>query len=334
MNKNRIMNLLWNYAIYVVLFALIIAIVVTRPDFLNVKNFENILKQSSTRLIISLGVAGIIITRGTDLSAGRQVGLAALISASLLQVAGSATKYYPDLELTSGVQVVLVILGVMLVTAFVSAINGFIVSKLNVTPFVATLGMMTIIFGLNNIYYENNPNGATPIGGFIDPFKNLATGTTLGMPNLIIIAVIVTIFVYILWNHTKFGKNMYAIGGNPEAALVSGVNIVWYTILVYILAGALYGLAGSLEAARISSATSNVGNMYELDAIAAAVVGGVSFNGGIGKVGGVVAGVLIFAVISYGLTYIGVTPYVQMIIKGGLIILAVAIDAQKSKANT
>ncbi len=331
--NDKIKKMMWDSAIYIVLLVLIIVIIATEPGFLNIDNFLNILKQSSTKLIISLGVAGIIVTQGTDLSAGRQVGLAALVSASLLQMGSYATKYYPNLSLDSGFDIFLVILGVMAITALISGFNGFVVSKLNVTPFVATLGMMTIVFGINNIYFENNPNGATPISGFIEPYRNLATGDILGIPIIILIAIITTIVVYILWNHTKFGKNMYAIGGNPEAAHVSGVNIVVYTVLVYMLAGALYGLAGALEAARITSVTSSAGNMYELDAIAAAVVGGVSFSGGIGKVQGVIAGVLIFAVISYGLTYIGITPYVQMIIKGAIIILAVAIDAQKNKVG-
>ncbi len=327
MDVKKLKKMMWDSAIYVVLLILIAIIIITEPGFLN------ILKQSSTKLIISLGVAGIIVTQGTDLSAGRQVGLAALVSASLLQMGTYATKYYPNLELTSGFAIFLVFVLVMTITACVSGVNGFIVSKLNVTPFVATLGMMTIIYGVNNIYYENNPNGATPISGFIEPFRKLATGDIFGVPTIILIAALTTVVVYILWNHTKFGKNMFAIGGNPEAAHVSGVNIVLYTVLVYMLAGALYGLAGALEAARITSVSSNAGNMYELDAIAAAVVGGVSFSGGIGKIQGVIAGVLIFAVISYGLTYIGITPFVQMIIKGAIIILAVAIDAQKTKTS-
>ncbi|MFV0424154.1 MAG: galactose/methyl galactoside ABC transporter permease MglC [Bacilli bacterium] len=335
MDNKKMKKLLWDSAIYIVLLALIIVIIVTEPSFLSLKNFENIFKQSSTKLIISLGVAGIIITQGTDLSAGRQVGLAALVSASLLQMSTYATKYYPNLALDNGFDVFLVILGVMAITAVISGANGFIVSKLNVTPFVATLGMMTIVFGINNIYFEKNPHGATPISGFIKQFKTLATGEIFGfIPIIVLIAIVTTIIVYILWNHTKFGKNMYAIGGNPEAAQVSGVNIILYTVLVYMLGGALYGLAGALEAARITSVSSTFGNMYELDAIAAAVVGGVSFSGGVGKVQGVIAGVLIFAVISYGLTYIGITPFVQMIIKGVIIILAVAIDAQKNKIST
>ena len=328
MNKQKLQNLMWDYAIYIVLLILIVIIIGTRPDFLSANNFLNILKQSSTKVIIALGIAGIIITQGTDLSAGRQVGLAALIAGSLLQMADYPTKYFPNL---GEIPIVFAIMFVMMVTAIISGINGFISAKLKVTPFVATLGMMTIVYGLNSIYYESNPNGATPISGFTKQFSNIATGTTLSVPNLILIAIATTGLVHILWNRTKFGKNMFAIGGNPEAAMVSGVSIVTYTILVYMLAGALYGLAGALEAARISSVTSNTGNMYELDAIAAAVVGGVSFSGGIGTIRGVIAGVLIFSVISYGLTFIGITPYIQMIIKGAIIILAVAIDSQKNK---
>lgn len=338
MDQKNLKNLMWDYAIYIVLFVLIALIISTRPDFLDSTNFLNILKQSSTKVIIALGIAGIIITQGTDLSAGRQVGLAALVAGSLLQMADYPTKYYPNL---GEMPIILVIMLVMMIAAIISGINGFISAKLKVTPFVATLGMMTIVFGLNSIYYENNPNGATPISGFTSQFINLATGNAFSIPitenftfvapNIILIAIATTGLVHILWNRTKFGKNMFAIGGNPEAAMVSGVSIVTYTILVYMLAGALYGLAGALEAARISSVTSNTGNMYELDAIAAAVVGGVSFSGGIGTIRGVIAGVLIFSVISYGLTFIGITPYIQMIIKGAIIILAVAIDSQKNK---
>lgn len=318
MNKANIKKLVLDYLIYGILLVLIIFLAIKEPSILSLRNLTNIMNQSATRIIIALGIAGIIITRGTDLSAGRQVGLSALVAGSLLQSMDYAVKYYPDL---GNVPVLLVIVMVMVITAFISGINGLVVSKLNVTPFIATLGMMTIVYGINNIYYEANFHGATPISGFRPEFLKLASTNILEIGDfkisiLVIIAVVTTILVYLLWNKTKFGKNMFAIGGNPEAATVSGVNIVLYTVLVYILAGALYGLAGSLEAARVTSVTSNTGNMYELDAIAAAVVGGVSFNGGIGKIRGVVAGVLIFFVISYGLTFIGVTPYIQLIVKG------------------
>ncbi len=158
--------------------------------------------------------------------------------------------------------------------------------------------------------------GSFDIGGFLIPY-------------LVIYATIAVIVMWFIWNKTTLGKNIYAIGGNPEAAAVSGVNITKNLIIIYTLAGVLYGFAGSLEAARVGSATNNTGNMYELDAIAACVVGGVSFTGGVGTIAGVVTGVLIFQVINYGLTFVGVSPYLQYIIKGLIIITAVAIDTRK-----
>ena len=146
---------------------------------------------------------------------------------------------------------------------------------------------------------------------------------------MVIYAAIATAFVWVLWNKTKFGKNIFAIGGNPEAAKVSGVNVTVNLILIYMLSGVFYAFGGMLEAGRIGSATNNLGFMYELDAIAACVVGGVSFSGGVGTVLGVITGVIIFTVINYGMTYIGVNPYWQFIIKGAIIIMAVALDSLK-----
>ena len=139
--------------------------------------------------------------------------------------------------------------------------------------------------------------------------------------------------MWILWNKTVFGKNLFAVGGNPEAARVSGVNVAKTILIVYMLSGVMYAIGGFLEAARIGSATNNLGFMYEMDAIAACVVGGVSFSGGVGKISGVVAGVIIFTLINYGLTYIGISPYWQYIIKGIIIITAVAIDVLKYRKN-
>lgn len=319
-----------NNAIFIVLLVLLLVIIAYSPDFLSVNNFRNILAQASTRIIIALGVGGLIITQGTDLSAGRQVGIAAVISASLLQSPTYAYRMYPDLQ---SLPIFLPILLVAVITGIFGLINGFIISKLKVTPFIATLGMMIIVYGLNSIYFDRPPYGAQPIGGLDPRYMRFAQGSiNIGgfmLPYLVIYAAIVTGLIWILWNKTRLGKNIYAIGGNPEAAAVSGVNIVRNILLIYMIAGALYGFAGALEAARVGSATNNTGNMYELDAIAACVVGGVSFSGGIGTVAGVVTGVLIFQVINYGLAFIGVNPYLQYIIKGLIIITAVAIDTRK-----
>jgi len=193
--------------------------------------------------------------------------------------------------------------------------------------------MMIIVYGVNSLYYDRPPYGAQPIGGLDEKFAHFAQGyfTVAGfdIPFLVIYAAIITIIVWVIWNKTVFGKNIFAIGGNSEAAFVSGVNVTKNLLMIYTFAGILYGLGGSLEAARIGTATNNTGLMYELDAIAACIVGGLSFDGGIGTVPGIVAGVLIFQVIAYGLSFIGVSPYLQYIIKGLIIIVAVAIDSRE-----
>lgn len=328
--QNDVKTLLLNNAIYLVLLVLLIIIIFISPEFFSVRNFRNILTQASTRVIIALGVAGLIITQGTDLSAGRQVGIAAVISASLLQSTDNIYRMYPDLP---SLPIILPVLLVCIVTGLIGLINGFIIAKLKVTPFIATLGMMIIVFGLNSIYFDRPPFGAQPIGGLAPEYMRFAQGSVnifgFMLPYLVIYASIVTLLIWVLWNKTRLGKNIYAIGGNPEAAAVSGVNIARNLLLIYMIAGILYGFAGSLEAARIGTATNNTGDMYELDAIAACVVGGVSFSGGVGTVSGVVTGVLIFQVINYGLAFIGVNPYLQFIIKGLIIIIAVAIDTRK-----
>lgn len=329
-SKKNISAFLLNNAIFIVLIVLLGVIIALSPDFVSIRNFRNILSQASTRMIIALGVGGLIITQGTDLSAGRMVGLSAVISASLLQDPGYTYRMYPDL---AQLPVIVPMLIAAVVTGFFGMINGFVISKLKVTPFIATLGMMIIIYGVNSIYFDRPPFGAQPIGGLDPRFMRFAQGSfDIGgflIPYLVIYATIAVIVMWFVWNKTTLGKNIYAIGGNPEAAAVSGVNITRNLIIIYTIAGMLYGFAGSLEAARVGSATNNTGNMYELDAIAACVVGGVSFTGGVGTIAGVVTGVLIFQVINYGLTFIGVSPYLQYIIKGLIIITAVAIDTRK-----
>lgn len=328
--KSNVTKWLFDNVIYVFLVLLVIGICVASPDFLSVTNLLNILSQSSSRIIIALGMAGILITAGTDLSAGRMVGLAAVVSASLLQASDYAYKMYPHLP---HLPLIVPILIAMAVTGLIGTLNGIIVSKLNVPPFIATLGMMITVYGLNSMYFDRPPYGAQPIGGLNQAFTTFAQrGIPVGsyeIPYLIFYAILFTIFIWILWNKTQFGKNMYAIGGNPEAAKVSGVNVTKYLILIYMLAGVLYGFSGTLEAGRVGSATNNTGNMYELDAIAACVVGGVSLSGGIGTVSGVITGVLIFQIINYGLAFLGVSPYIQYIVKGAIIVVAVTFDMRK-----
>ncbi|RRJ66214.1 galactose/methyl galactoside ABC transporter permease MglC [Paenibacillus oralis] len=331
MNTKKIQGFVTENAIYIVLAVLLIGIAVYDPSFIGLNTLRDILIQSSTRVIIALGVAFILITGGTDLSAGRMVGLTAVVSASMLQEADYARRFFPNLPELPLFVPVLIAIAVGLVFGL---INGIIVSKFKVPPFIATLGTMVAIYGINSLYFDTEPNQSQPIGGLREDFTTLLGSGSIGsgdfsIPYIVIIAIAVCFIVWVMFNKTRLGKNMYAIGGNEQAAKVSGINVARNLILIYSIAGALYGLAGVLEAARTGGATNNYGNMYELDAIAACVVGGVSTTGGIGTVPGIMAGVLIFTVINYGLTFVGVGPYWQQIIKGAIIVAAVAFDMRK-----
>jgi len=329
-NGTDIRELLADKVIYLVLIGLLIVIIAIEPKFLSIVNIRNILSQSATRIIIALAAGMVLIVRGTDLSAGRMIGLAAVVSASLLQKVDYAYRMYPDLdELPIFVPIILVIV----LCGLLAAISGVVIAKFKVPPFIATLAMQLILYGMSSIYFDRPPYGAQPIGGIDSKLVNMVIGTvgigSFKIPNLIIYAVIIAGIIWVLWNKTRFGKYMYAVGGNPESAKVSGVNVTKNLISIYILAGCMYAFAAVLEVARIGSASNTTGNGYELDAIAACVVGGVSLSGGVGSVGGIVIGVLIFTVINYGLAFIGVNAYYQFIIKGIIILAAVIIDMRK-----
>lgn len=326
--QNKALDFMKDYALYFVLLLLLVVIISKDASFLSLTNFSNVLTQSSVRIIIALGVAGLIVTQGTDLSVGRQVGLAAVISATLLQAVDNVNKVFPDLGV---VPIPIVILLVCAIGALIGLVNGVIVTVMNVTPFIATLGTMLIIYGVNSLYYDYV--GSAPIAGFDGAYSAFTQGFfDIGgfrLSYITIYAIVAIALMWVIWNKTRFGKNLFAIGGNPEAARVSGVNVTLNLIGIYTLSGVFYAFGGLLEAGRIGSATNNLGFMYEMDAIAACVIGGVSFSGGVGTVFGVVVGVVIFTLINYGLSYIGVNPYWQYIIKGSIIVLAVAIDSLK-----
>ena len=326
--QNKALDFMKDYALYFVLLLLLVVIISKDASFLSLTNFSNVLTQSSVRIIIALGVAGLIVTQGTDLSVGRQVGLAAVISATLLQAVDNVNKVFPDFGV---VPIPMVILLVCAIGALIGLVNGVIVTVMNVTPFIATLGTMLIIYGVNSLYYDYV--GSAPIAGFDGAYSAFTQGFfDIGgfrLSYITIYAIVAIALMWVIWNKTRFGKNLFAIGGNPEAARVSGVNVTLNLIGIYTLSGVFYAFGGLLEAGRIGSATNNLGFMYEMDAIAACVIGGVSFSGGVGTVFGVVVGVVIFTLINYGLSYIGVNPYWQYIIKGSIIVLAVAIDSLK-----
>ena len=334
MSQGKLGKFLSQNIIYLVLVVLVAAISMYSPNFLSVTSFRDILIQSSPRIIIALGSAMILITAGCDLSAGRVVGLTAVVSASLTQLPDYPRPFFehlPELPL------ILPIVIAIVVGAIIGLVSGVIVAYLKIVPFISTLGTMVITYGICSLYFDMEPNNSQPIGGLRPEFTQIGTGSLdlgfMTIPYIVIISAVISLIMYVVYNKTILGKNMFAIGGNPQAAVVSGINVAVTLVIIYVIAGALYGVGGILEAARTGGATNNYGNMYELDAIAASVVGGVSITGGIGTVPGIIAGVLIFTVINYGLTFVGMGPYWQLIIKGLIIVVAVAFDVRKSMAR-
>ena len=333
-NKESLQNFLLNYALYIVLFIMIVFFVIKEPGFLSLKNFTNILSQASTRGILALGVAGLIVLQGTDLSAGRILGFTAIISASLLQSTTYAARMYPDLP---ALPLILPMLLAIVIGGIFGAINGFGVAKLKVHAFIITLGTQLIAYGASCLYIDRPPLGAQPVANLDERYTRFVNGYlklgSVEIPYLVFYLAIVAAIMWFVWNKTKLGKNMFAIGGNPEAAAVSGVNLVKNIMIIFVISGVLYGLAGFLEAARAGSTTTSTGFNYELDAISACVVSGVSFTGGIGTIPGVLIGTVLLQVINYGLNFIGVNAYWQYIIRGLIIIVAVSLDVRKKKQN-
>lgn len=316
-------------AIYLVLIAVIVTIVILEPSILRIRNATFILQQAAPKLIIALGVAGVIILGGTDLSAGKMVGISGVICASLLQQPDYALRIFKDLEPLPVLVPLLIAITVCLVFAL---IHSLLISVLQIAPFIASLGMSMLVYGTMSLYFDD-VNHSSPIGGFDTRFTDIAQGSIqLGgfrLPFIVIYALLLTVVFWVFWNRTTLGRNMYAVGGNKEAAIVSGVNTKRVIMLVYFIAALAYAFAGFLDAGRTGSATNGLGEGYELDAIASCVVGGVSLRGGVGKISGVIIGVLIFQMLSYCLVYMDINPYIQYIIKSVIIVFAIAVDTQK-----
>ena len=336
-------NFILNNAIYIILAMLVIYVqyysiyvMEARNTFLSFSSIVDILKKSAAALFLALGVGGIIVLTGTDLSAGRIMGLSMLVSASLLQkpLSDYSSKMFPDM---GPWPIVAVILLVMLIGAAIGAVNGFCVATFKLHPFIVTLATQLMLYGLILIYMTLGNNGGAPIAGLTEEYKNVVKGTfTIGgtaIPYYVIYALIALLVMWYIWNKTTLGKNMYAVGANQEAANVSGVNVMKTVILVFMMAGAMYGFSGFIEAARVGSNSATAGMNAELDAIAACVIGGVSFNGGLGKISGIVLGVVMLQIIAVALQWLGVSTNLQYIIKGAIILVAVAIDMRKYVAK-
>lgn len=287
---------------------------------LSLESIRNLAVAESVRAFASLGVGMIIITRGIDLSVGAVVCLVASVAASFAQNADYASAIYPGVEFPLWLPVVA---GIATGAAF-GLFNGTMVAYAKLPPFIATLGTMSVAFGCQLIYTKANV-----VGSLKEPFKVIGQGTIGGVPNLAIYVVIAALVVWFLLRHTRQGTNMYAIGGNPVAARVSGINVNRELVLVYLYGGILYGIAGVLLSSRLGLSNALTGRGMELDAIAAVTIGGVSQSGGIGTMSGMILGVLTLGIINYGMTYLGVDSYFQLLIKGFIIIVAVYFDMKK-----
>ncbi len=327
----RLREALMNNALYIFLVIVIIAIAIYRPRFVSAGSIVNILSLSAANLPIALGIAGAIILTGTDLSAGRAVGACACVAASLLQATGYANKMFPNLPTLPVFSVILIVIAI---GAILGAVNGFCTAKFNLHPFIVTLATQLIIYGGLLMYLTLGTNNGQSISGLDASYTQFINGSFLkigssAIPNFVWYSLGITVIMWFVWNKTEFGKNMFAVGSNSEAAHVSGVNVTRTIILVFTLAGALYGVTGFIEGARIGSNSAATGLNYELDAIAACVIGGVSFVGGIGKIRGVIMGVVLLRIIFVGLTFLSVNQNLQYVIKGLIILIACAIDMRK-----
>ena len=340
MENKRVPEKIWKVIkdnpIVVLLVIVCIIVGFTIDNFFSFRNLNSLISNTTVRFLIALGVSGCLITKGTDLSAGRAVGLCACLAGTLLQDPTYTGRMYnwPEFNL------LVAFLIVVAVGAAFGLVNGLIISKLNVPPFIATLGTQTIVYGICLVF-----TNAQPIGNFKGSYKNFVNGTWLkgiftvggedfpGIPYLLAWAVVFGMLFWFIYNKTTHGKYMYAIGGNENAAEVSGVNTARTKILIYVTAGVMYAIAGYLLAPKGGGASSGSGMGYELEAIAGCTIGGVSTTGGIGTVGGVLVGVLVFDLLKIVLQFLGVDPYYNYIVQGLVIVTAVAMDIRKYVAK-
>ena len=319
------------YIAIIVIFAALCVItpVVKGTPLLTASNILNILSQASPRMFLALGVAGLILLAGTDLSIGRMVGMGMTAATIVMHNGPNTGGVFGHVFDFSGLPVLVrvflaLLVCVVLCTVF-TTIAGFFTAKFKMHPFISTMATMLVIFGLVTYSTKGVSFGA------IDPsIRQMIIPQINGFPTIILWAVAAVAVVWFIWNKTTFGKNLFAVGGNPEAASVSGISVFWVTVGAFVLAGVLYGFGSWLECIRMTgSGSAAYGQGWEMDAIAACVVGGVSFTGGIGKISGVVVGVCIFTALTYSLTVLGIDTNLQFVFSGIIILVAVMLDCLK-----
>ncbi len=308
----------------IALFALCLLISILSDKFLTVSNGWNVMRQISVNICISVGMTLIVLTAGIDLSVGSVLALCGAITAGLLKngIQVPSADLFIGFTLLGGI-----LCGIML-GVFLGAFNGWVITKFKVPPFVATLAMLTIARGLTLLYTEG-----FPISGLGADFSYIGTGWLFSIPVPVWISAIIVGVAVIVTNKTRLGRYIYAIGGNESASRLSGINISRVKIIVYSIGGALAAIGGLIVTSRLDSAQPNAGISYELDSIAAVVIGGTSLSGGKGSIMGTVLGAIIIGVLNNGLVLLNVSPFWQQVVKGGVILLAVIIDKSNSKSE-
>ncbi len=321
--------------LYIAIIVIFIVLCIITPilknglQLLTVNNVLNILQQASPRMFLALGVAALILLAGTDLSVGRMVGMGMTAATIVMHNGVNTGSVFGHIFDFTGlpviVRVVLALVVCIVLCAFFTTIAGFFTAKFKMHPFISTMANTLVIFGL--VTYSTK---GVSFGAIDQTIPGMIIPKIAGFPTIVLWALAAIIVVWFIWNKTKFGKNLYAVGGNPEAASVSGISVFKVTVGAFIMAGILYGFGSWLECIRmVGSGSAAYGQGWEMDAIAACVVGGVSFTGGIGKISGVVVGVFIFTALTYSLTILGIDTNLQFIFSGIIILVAVTLDCLK-----
>jgi len=311
-------GLLTDYGIIFVFLAFCIVLAIINPYFLKPKNLINVLRQISINGLLSIAMTFVVLTGGIDLSVGSLLAFAGVVGGSLVSTSFGQRGYvYP---------VWVAVLAALAACALLGSFTGFLVSKLKVPAFVATLGMLSIARGLTFIYTDG-----MPIPNINEKFLFIGQGVILGIPFPVIIFAFVFILAWITLYKTRFGRYIYAVGGNEKSATVSGINTKLIKFSVYIISGVLCALGGLILTARTTAGLPQAGSSYELDALAAVVIGGTSLSGGQGDLVGTLFGALIIGVLNNGLDLMGVSSYYQQVFKGALIIGAVLLDSTRKR---
>lgn len=308
----------------IALFLLCLFISLMSDKFMTTNNLWNVLRQISVNVCISVGMTLVVLMSGIDLSVGSVLGLTAAVSAGLLKN-GLA---FESMDLFVGFTILGTILVALLIGLGLGLFNGWVITKFSIPPFVATLAMLTIARGFTMLYTQG-----IPISNLGSNFEFIGSGWVLGIPVPVWISAFMVLIVVFLTKKTTFGRYIYAIGGNEKAAFLSGININKIKLAVYGIAGMMAAVGGILVTSRLNSAQPNAGMSYELDSIAAVVIGGTSLSGGIGTVTGTVIGAVIIGVLNNGLVLLNVSPFWQQVVKGIVILLAVIIDKMNKKNN-